>query len=100
MFCPQFFNLTGERQRGLTTLWVPSHQYEVQKARMDSARASEVRDKESRERLHRDMFSSMVDYGSGARATARRNNAPPIERQRGGRQAGKRSERRGVSRGA
>jgi hypothetical protein len=59
---------------------------------MDSARASEVRERESRERLHRDMFSSMVAYGGGTGATAKRKSGPLMERQRW--------ERGGVSRGA
>lgn len=61
MFWPQFFILTGDRQSGLTTLWVPSHQYDVQKADTDKLRASEVNANDSRDRCRRDIFSNMAD---------------------------------------
>lgn len=44
----------------MTTLCVPSHQYEVQRARMERARARVVKVRESRERERRDMCSSMA----------------------------------------
>lgn len=49
-------------------MWVPSHQYEVQKADTDSVRASEVRDRDSSERFRRDIFSSMAAAAGGGRA--------------------------------
>lgn len=45
---------------------VPSHQYEVQNAETDSVRASEVRDRDSRERLRLDIFSSMAAAAAAA----------------------------------
>lgn len=39
---------------------VPSHQYEVQNADTDRVRASEVRNRDSRERFRLDIFSSMA----------------------------------------
>lgn len=60
LFFPQFFILTGDKQTGFTTLCVPSHQYEVQKADTDKVRAKEVRPRESKVRFRLDIFSSIV----------------------------------------
>lgn len=73
LFCPQFFILTGDRQSGFTTLCVPSHQYEVQKAETDKVRANEVRESDSRERLRLDMFSSIVAFLKSPQHEARQS---------------------------